>query len=320
LSLPAWAPELRLQQVSAIQTIIEQFNHTNVVILEAPTGSGKTLIADQVMQALECRTLYSCSSISLQHQFLRDFPSATLLKGRSNYPTLDHPERFNSKFSTSRITCADCNKKRDSEGNWECNQCSDVHQCPYELAKSEAVRSDLTCVNTHYFLYECNYVGALRNRDLVVVDECDTLEDTLLSFIQVHITPKQIEKYDLPKPDRKTVEASWIEWSTICHDLVKRQLSQLTRTIPDYPTLAQIREQRSLSSLAGDFGRLLSPVSGLGSGNWVYDGYGEGHIIFKPISVSSYGNQYLWRHGKKWLLMSATVISAEELAGRLGLI
>jgi len=317
MKLPSWADSLRPLQVSAIQDIISAFQHTNIVILEAPTGSGKTLIADFVRQAYNERTLYSCSSISLQHQFLRDFPDAKLLKGRSNYPTFDHPERFRSKFN--RVTCADCDKKQDSSGDWVCHQCSDVHKCPYELAKADAIRSDLCCVNTHYFLYECNYVGTMRNRDLVIVDECDLLEETLLSFIQVNIIPKQVEKYALPKPSKKTVQDSWIEWSGVCYESLKRQLSNANKSLSDYPTLHEIRESKSLSNLVGDFARLLDSDNGLVSGNWVYDGYGDGHIVFKPISVAPYGYQYLWRHGRKWLLMSATVISADELAKSLGI-
>ena len=318
MKLPQWCESLRPHQVIAIQNIIAAFDDTNTVILEAPTGSGKTLIADFVRQAFNMRTLYSCSSISLQHQFLRDFPEAALLKGRSNYPTLDHPERFTAKFG-SQITCADCDKKRDSDGDWQCHQCSDVRQCPYERAKSQAVRSDLACVNTHYFLYECNYSGAMRNRDLVIIDECDTLEEILLSFIKVTITPRTLEKYALPKPDKKTVQSTWIDWSIECFSSLESQRSNLERTIPEYPSVTDIRNLKSLTNLCGDFRRLLDPTSGLESGNWVYDGYGAGHVEFKPISVAPYGNQYLWRHGKRWLLMSATVISAEDMAMSLGI-
>jgi Rad3-related DNA helicase len=318
MKLPVWAPTIRPNQVTALQGILDAYNSTDVVILEAPTGAGKTLIADLVRQSLNSRTIYSCSSISLQHQFLRDFPTAALLKGRSNYPTLDHPKQFTAKFS-QKVSCADCDKKRDSEGDWECHQCSSVYRCPYELAKSEAVRSDLVCLNTHYFLYECNYSGAMRNRDLVIVDECDLLEEILLSFIQVSISPKQIEHYALPRPSKKTVQQSWIEWSGECYASLQSQLKRLERILSPYPTLTEIRELKSLNNLCGDFARLVNRENGLESGNWVYDGYGEGHIIFKPISVAPYGNQYLWQWGKRWLLMSATIISADELATSLGI-
>ena len=100
---------------------------------------------------------------------------------------------------------------------------------------------------------------------------------------------------------------------------LKSQLIQFKRSTSEFPTLTEIRELRAITNLCGDFQRLLDVETGLRSGNWVYDGYGEGYVVFKPISVAPYGNTYLWRHGKRFLLMSATIISADELAASLGI-
>ena len=159
----------------------------------------------------------------------------------------------------------------------------------------------------------------MRNRDLVVIDEADVLEDILLQFIQVSISPKQVETYALPKPDKKTVQESWVEWCGVCYDSLSEQCKEIKRTIPEFPSVVEIRALKSISTLVADFARLTDAVNGLGSGNWVYDGYRENYINFKPISVAPYAHQYLWQHGYKWLLMSATIISADELARSLGL-
>jgi Rad3-related DNA helicase len=42
-------------------------------------------------------------------------------------------------------------------------------------------------------------------------------------------------------------------------------------------------------------------------------------VTFRPIKVDRYARDYLWRHGRRWLLMSATIISAEQMALDLGL-
>lgn len=316
MKLPDWAKEFRPTQTAAIQDCIEQFETNQVVFLDAPTGTGKTLIADCVRQVVSPRAIYLCSSISLQHQFQRDFPNAAILKGRSNYPTLDYPNRFTPGSPQVSLSCADCNKRKDDRG-YKCNWCSDVKSCPYEKAKAGALRSELVCANSYYFLYEANYVGTLSKRGLVIVDEVDTLESVLLSFIQVEITENRMKEFKLPYPDKKTVMSTWIEWANECKEVVGTLVRNRSEFIAE--DLATIKRNRRLDNLVGDLGRLLDPNYGLSSGNWVYDGYRDNHVVFKPITVSPYAQDYLWKHGERWLLMSATVISTVEMAMSLGL-
>src|SRR6516162_2155119 len=89
--LPPWA-EVREYQLQAIEEAIDGFqSNCSHVFLDAPTGSGKTLLGYLVAKVLGLRCIYLCTSLSLQDQFHKDFPEASILKGRSNYPTLNHP-------------------------------------------------------------------------------------------------------------------------------------------------------------------------------------------------------------------------------------
>ncbi len=153
----------------------------------------------------------------------------------------------------------------------------------------------------------------MSGRDLVIIDECDTLEDVLLSFVQVEISPRRIAKYHLPTPTRKTVASSWLTWIEDCISILSTPPSSI-----EFPTPQQIRDSKALDALRLDLRRLASPTSGIPSDNWVYDGYNNGYIIFKPITVFPYAKDYLWRHGKRFLLMSATIISTEEMCQSLG--
>lgn len=323
MKLPDWADELRPHQSVAINNVLHDFAEGyDVVFLEAPTGSGKTLIAEMVRQELGCRGLYSCSSLSLQQQFQSDFPSAAVLMGRGNYPTLDHESRYRPSNPTISLSCADCTKRKTGGGSdWICDWCSPVQDCPYESAKVAALRADLVCVNAHYFLYEANYVGTMRGRDLVVVDEVDTLENTLMSFIEVNISDVRVKEFKLPTPDKKTVASTWLPWAqdALAAALKNPQHHEQLQLLDNVPDLSKIKQKKRLDNLISDLKRLLDPTWGLASDNWIYDGYREGHIIFKPITVAPYAKEFLWRHGKKWLMMSATIISTSELAGSLGL-
>lgn len=159
MKLPDWVDEVRPWQKIAVAQIMDAFEHYDVVVLDAPTGSGKTLIAEMVRQKLNARAVYCCTNINLQEQFCRDFEYASLLKGRSNYL----PEGIEDD-DWAGATCADCSKPG-------CNLCVSELTCPYEVAKSAAIRSRLVVLNTAYFLTEANGPGRFSGRDLVVVDE-----------------------------------------------------------------------------------------------------------------------------------------------------
>lgn len=320
MSLPSWATSLRPTQVTAIQSTLAAFSSgSSIVILDAPTGSGKTLIADQVAQSLQARSLYLCNSISLQHQFARDFPSAAIIKGRTNYPTADAPRSFPelnagdcNKVRTMLPDCANCESEEPFEA-MHCKWCHPVSSCPYEQAKATALRSPLVCTNTSYFLYEANYVGNLPlRRDLIVIDEADTLEDTLLSFVEVRLTERRAKEYGIEPPTKKTVESSWVEWAQAAADTLRGITVR-------GDSVEAIRNRTRLTRLRDNIRRLNDPETGLQAGGWVYTGYQEREISFKPIVVDHLAKDYLWKHCKRFLLMSATTISFDVMAQTLGI-
>jgi len=306
MRLPSWCDELRPLQEKTIHETAEAFLENDIVVLDAPTGSGKTLVAEMVRQVVGFRGLYLCSSLNLQDQFCRDFPAAALLKGRSNYTI------------RKGITAADCTKKK-VDGKLECLWCDPVKACPYERAKAAALRADLACSNIYYFLYEANYQGALSNRPFIVVDEADTLEQMLMSFIEFRIPQRMVKELDLPQPSKKTVQSTWLTWlddtnTTLrrAHATARRQ-SLLSTDVRKHRRVTQL--ERYLTGLV----QLADKDTGIESGGWVYTGYDRGDIAFKPLEVSKFAEQYLWRHSKRWLLMSASVISSSALMRSLGI-
>lgn len=321
IKLPTWAPSIRPHQVAAIQEIIKAFNSGHrIVMLDAPTGSGKTLIGELVGQSLNARRLYLCSSLQLQEQFRRDFPEAAILMGRANYPTHDYSTRFPNLNAgdcvKERITfpgCSSCDVADDGHEGMHCPWCHEVEDCPYEVAKAKAIQSDLVCTNTSYFLYEANYVGMLPlMRDLVIIDEADTLEDVMLSFVEVHITAKRAKEWHLPPPERKTVESAWVEWAA-------ESKHRLANRVVHGKSLEAIRERQILQRIRNNIERLNDPETGLAAGGWVYTGYKTGDITFKPVNIGHLTHDYLWRHAPRFLLMSATTISFDVMATTLGI-
>lgn len=335
--LPEWVTEIRPHQWKAVVEAVEAFGRGDrVVFVDAPTGSGKTLLAELVRRMLKTKALYVASTKSLQEQAARDFPYAKVLKGRANYPTADDPDAFESedRWGNARLTAADCTRQMAQlpacvkcpveveRQELHCANCHPVSACPYSIAKNEALGADLTILNTSYFLSEANGPGKFSSAinqnsafGLVIVDEADLLENELMGQVEVRITETMRKKYSIEPPAKKTVEASWLEWVT--GEAIPKIGDALKKTPAKSQNVTVIRERQRLERLAT---RLKVLAEGLGDGNWVADDWERnGAIVFRPVKVDRFGGGMLWRHGVRFLCMSATILSADLMAEVLGL-
>lgn len=316
--LPPKFTEWYPRQKDAIQEIVNAFDETDLVILEGPPGSGKTVIGETVRRIVnpKARTNYICSTKDLQRQVLGDFGYAKTIMGRANYPTQKYPGRFHPEASGSAywssLSCADCNKGKSAES---CSWCADTSLCPYELSKREAVRAGLAVANTAYFLTEANSRSklSLRGARLVIADEADTLDDQLLKWASVQVGKARVEKYGLGLPKR-TVEDDWRKWVKEARPKVDEQRRQLGYGSTD--DVKRIRERQYLDGLAEKL-EMLELELAEEEARWVYTG-GDWGVEFKPVWADRLANSALWRHGGKWLLMSATIGSADEMVRTLG--
>lgn len=301
--LPAWVKFIRSQQWDAYTEILYQLDAgKKVVFLSAPTGAGKTLLGEMVRRSFHKKALYACTTKSLQSQFERDYDYAKVIKGRANYRTLNYP-------NADWIACDLCETTNRGD---PCRYCGDVKACPYVVAKEEATIAPLAVANVAYFLAESNTEHSrFSGRGLVILDEADSLEEELMRYIEVSISPRMQSRLGIRPPEKKTVSDSWQEWIMVeALPKVRIALTELERS-------TEPRDVRLRLTL----NRLLDKLDGLVfDENWVYTGYEQGYITFKPVKVDTLAPQVLWPLGKQWLLMSATIISASQMAEDLGLL
>lgn len=318
-TLPEKFVSFRPHQVAAIREIVDAFDSVDVVLLDAPTGSGKTVIGETVRRLLKKKAIYTCSSKSLQDQFVNDFPYAKVLKGRSNYPTERYPKRYlvGQEWKDEHLSAADCNWTRDK---LRCDWCSSKGRCPYEVAKKSALGAAVAVLNTSYWLTETNGPGRFtqNDHDLVIFDEADTLESNLMGFVSVEIADRRMKKYGWEPPEKVTVPSSWIDW---CDEMVIAVSGEIGK-IPEFTT--DVKAERERRYLVGLYEKIHFVRAGLDEeGNsWVYTGKKRGEsyidVSFKPSRVDAFGKELVWGNGKKFLLMSATMISGQEMMESLG--
>jgi len=276
-------------------------------LLDSPTGTGKSLIAAAAQRLLKKNTIYLCTTKQLQDQILRDFPYAETLKGRSNYVCLKYPKLF------PRISAEDCTHS-------EAHECDRRGSCPYILAKLRAIRAPLAVLNTSYFLSEANYIGMFSGADFLVVDELDALEAQLMGFIQLSVTKRQLDRLDVAPPKFKTKFEAWIEWA---NEILKQLTPELDRLIAlteksgDWGGIdfGMLKRKSAIARLVSKLRFFVREVDK----TWV-PFFGREEWIFKPVWVSKYSNMVLWKHAKKVLGMSATILDPRQLSSNIGLI
>ena len=324
-TLPPKFTEYRTNQWEAIVDIMEHFDAgVKVVMLSAPTGSGKTIIGESVRRFMPGKSVYCCTTKSLQDQIQREFEYARTIKGRANYPTQHRPD----------LTADDCTAT--SSNNYQCDWCDERESCPYTAAKSDAAHAPFPILNIAYFLGETtNQLSSdFRNRQLVVIDEADTLEGQLMSNIEVVIGShlrKSLGVNTIPKKTKGKEPAvqDWVRWleDEIVPGIRMRQaqLRQEARTLFG----ESIQKRRQIKRLDMLLKRIRPLLVSQDNGKrriedgWVMTGY-EGNakdptIRFKPIRVDEHAKEALWSRGEQFLLMSATLISPAQMAEDLGL-
>lgn len=317
-TLPEGFDTLRPHQVVAIDEAVRLFTEddVDVVFLDAPTGSGKTLIGEMIRRELNAHALYVCSDKSLQDQFARDFKYAKVLKGRANYPTQSNPD----------ATAADCTAQSYDDDCWHCD--GGKASCPYEIAKAAAKKAELAVTNTAFLLTEANYVGNFSGRELVIVDEGDTLEKVLMGFVEYRAPRRLVEELKMSWPIKGARKKTLMNWLTdLADELVELQAKTPRVSVEGY------KKWMSIRSAIGDARRMseelrrdieLREADSEDNGVWLRD-YDKVRgdvlldLVLKPVVVNNHGAKNLWRHGRKWLIMSATIISADEMAESLGL-
>lgn len=306
---PLWVKDFRQHQLDAVEQIIDGYRRgKKVMVLDAPVGAGKTLIAEMVRRRLGTDMLYVAHSRGLQDQFLADFAEyARVLKGRSNYET--------ELYTYPMYTASDC-----TAAGGACKFCTGVDACAYQVAKKEARGARVAVVNTAYMLSEAGGKGALcTKRAFTVVDECDTLEPILAGTVEFSVGSRDVEWLGIDPPKKgahgRTV-ASWVrdEW--------------MEREVARYKDLAretggseldQVKRRRRLKQMADRMAAGRRAADGIEGDGWVRDYQPGKGLVLKPVMVDWAGQERVWRHADKWLLMSGTVIDAQVMCDGLGL-
>lgn len=177
------------------------------VVIQAPTGSGKSLIGAAVaVQLPNQRVMTLTATNGLLQQYDSGFSIYAPVKGAANYECLAAYDELKRYFRLVRkdaaITCDDgpcragvaCSLKLDG--------------CQYYDRVRAAANSKYPLTNYAYYLAMRRYAGGMGPIDRLIVDEAHTLPEELMKACQVEIFPHELKGQPVPKTIR-----DWRGWA-----------------------------------------------------------------------------------------------------------
>ncbi|MEF8859155.1 MAG: ATP-dependent DNA helicase [Halolamina sp.] len=317
------APSFRGAQEQALADIREAFADGNdVVLVRAPTGSGKSLLARSIMGA--ARTVeeaapaqptgayYTTPQVSQlddveSDHLLDDF---RVIRGKNNYNCILPGEH------DTPVDQAPCVRQRGFD-------CTVRHRCPYFSDRAIASNRPIAAMTLAYFMQTAGS-DVFRMRDVVVIDEAHGLAEWAEMYATVDLSPGRVPVWDdIDVPDvyeaGDPVEGAvrfaeqLLERCAAGKDelLTKAELTQEEAARRD-----RLQELISeLSYFTEEYREPNSPTT------WVVDqpdGAG-GAISIKPMDPAKYLQHTVWDRGSKFALLSATMLNKAAFCRGVGL-
>ena len=178
---------------------LEQIARHGSMLLELPTGSGKTAVGMAVLRALAKRgdgpLFYIVPTKSLVGQVKEMFPEVVEAYGRNEYDCLYYePDEF---FKADEIPCLllqDCAHRVDQETGVTVGK--GVAKCPYYLAKYEAKRqrSRIVVCTMSFFLFTQLFSKEFEAPAGLVIDEVQEIPDVVRGALSFSITDYHLER------------------------------------------------------------------------------------------------------------------------------
>lgn len=228
--------KFRPQQKEVILDIINAFYDAecNLYLLDAPTGSGKSIIAMIVAGFLTHQKMQGyilASDLALQQQYEKDFIKYKLdwgsIKGVDNYWCVANSERF---------SLGECRLKNVSYEKAEDLPC--YSECGYLQNRKKAIRSSVALLNYSFWLIQRNYVEPkmiesgkgipFPKRDFTICDEAHKVVDIVQNHFSPRVDDKTLDKLEklrkfISRVGIKTPRASNIRLRTVINNLFKEE-------------------------------------------------------------------------------------------------
>jgi Rad3-related DNA helicase len=313
------APEFRPTQEQALADIRAAFEAGNeVVLVRAPTGSGKSLLAravagcaargSQASAAEPIGAYYTTPQVSQLDDVAADplLEDLAVIRGKNNYDCILPGE------TDTPVDRAPCVREQGFD-------CQVKHRCPYFSDRAIAANRAIAGMTLAYFMQTAGS-DVFGTRDVVVVDEAHGLGEWAEMYATVELGPRTVPDWaDLqPGPIDDLDDAA--AYARRLREACDRGLTELRRQVELTPE--EVARRDRLEELRGDLGWFVEDCADPESATtWVVDqpaGAG-GEVTIRPMNPERFLRHTVWERGRRFALFSATILDGDAFCASVGL-
>ena len=313
------APSYRGAQEQALTDIQDAIAAGNqVVLVRAPTGSGKSLLARAVAGCAATPgeaapeepigAYYTTPQVSQLDDVASDplLEDLNVIRGKNNYSCILPGE------TSTPVNQAPCVREREFD-------CQVKHRCPYFSDRAIAANRSIAAMTLAYFMQTAGS-DVFGLRDTVVIDEAHGLGDWAEMYATIDLGPDTVPPWNDVKPDTIADLEDAAEYAQYLITICSRGLESLRGNVELTPEQVAKRDhlqtlRSDLSWFVEDYQEPESPTT------WVVDqpdGDG-GRVTIKPMNPERYLNHTVWDRGRTFVLLSATILSRDSFCASVGL-
>ncbi|GAB3685187.1 ATP-dependent DNA helicase [Salinarchaeum chitinilyticum] len=317
------APSYRGHQEDALDRIAAAFDDGNdVVLVRAPTGSGKSLLAraicgtakthDDTEHAAEAvGSYYTTPQVSQLDDvsgddLLEDF---AIIRGKSNYDCILPEER------NTPVDQAPCARKAGYD-------CSVKDRCPYFANRNLAANRNIAAMTLAYFMQTAGS-EVFRKRDVCVIDEAHGLAEWAEMYATIELGPYSVPVWDelsVPKlADQEvgTAEAAFNFAETAINACEHRKDALLGQA---ELSASEVAERDRLQERIGELQWFREDYQDPDSATeWLVDQAENRAITIKPLEPERYLHHTVWDRANRFALLSATILDKDAFCRQVGL-
>lgn len=328
-------PVPRPEQEQAINFALDTFLKSNkkFAILECGTGVGKSAIGLTLARVLNEQLSHSeefargsyflTTQRVLQEQYENDF---------------GHPNgKMTSVYSSKNYQC-EYHKKNDCRTSQQMLRTEDkssrffkkcTADCLYKREKKLFLESPESVTNFPYFIMESTYSGKITPRNFLVVDEAHNAESVLTNFVEISVSQYFCDKVVKCNWPEKITPVAFYKWlRDVYNPKLQKQILYFEQQLENLGLKSRVKDLASIAlkydMLKSHSNKLTLFLEDYSSDNWVMEvgeteKRGYVRVTYRAIDVSKYAETYLFRMGRKILLMSATILNAKGFAKSMGI-
>ncbi|PSP26062.1 helicase [Halobacteriales archaeon QH_10_67_22] len=313
------APEYRGAQEQALADIRDAFAAGNdVVLVRAPTGSGKSLLARAIAGCARgageaeagqvTDAYYTTPQVSQLDDVEGDelLADLSVVRGKNNYSCILPGE------TDTPVDRAPCARERGFD-------CQVKHRCPYFSDRAIAANARVAAMTLAYFMQTAGS-DVFGRRDVLVVDEAHGLGNWAEMYATIDLGPDTVPVWEACEPPDIEGLDDAVRYADRLDTMADRRLTELRSQAELSPEA--VAERDRLVELQSDLSWFVEDYRDTDSATtWVVDqpdGAGT-RVMIKPMAPEKYLQHTVWDRAERCALLSATILNKDAFCANVGL-